>query len=56
MKIFFLKTRHNPISITDSECKAPGAQIIWQDDRDVEEDEEEEDMMDTRLGGDQDMV
>ena len=40
------------ISITDSECKAPGVQILRQDDRDVEEDEEEEDTMDAGLGGD----
>ena len=56
MKIFFCKTRHNPISITDSECKAPGVQILRQDDGDVEEDEEEEDTIDAGLGGDQYMV
>ena len=55
-KYFFWKTRHNPISITDSECKAPGVQILRQDDGDVEEDEKEEDTMDAGLDGDQDMV
>ena len=50
------KTKHNPIIITDSECKAPVAQIIWQDYVDVEEDEEEDYTMNAVLGGDQYMV
>ena len=36
--------------------QSPGVQILRQDDGDLEEDEEEEDMMDGVLGGDQDMV
>ena len=36
--------------------QAPGVNILQQDDRDVEEDEEKEYMMDAVLGGDQDMV
>ena len=56
MKINCLKNRHNQISITDSECKAPGVQILRQDDGDVDEHEEEEDTMDAQLGGYQYMV
>ena len=55
MKINCLKTRHNPISITDSECKVPGVHILRQDDGDLGEAEEEEDMMDAGLGGGQNM-
>ena len=36
--------------------QAPGVNILPQDDRDVEEDEEKEYMMDAVLGGDQYMV
>ena len=44
------------IGLIVSTPQAPGVHILRQYDRDVDEDEEEENMIDAGLGGDQDMV
>ena len=44
------------IGLIVSTLQAPVVQILWQDDGDVDDDEEEEYTMDRGLGGDQDKV